>query len=171
MCYSLSRVRLFATPWTIALQAPLSMRFSRQEYWSGSPCPNHTLEVSSDLKLLRDYSKKLEDKAQSPVTQHTILHSAPVNKGKDAGFISPLDFCACSTIPYPAQHLLSWTFITFRQDLGSADSPLGLRAKWSQSSLAQQTVSLLLVCFLRIFANYTSFLIFFFILQIFLRLY
>ena len=32
---SLSRVRLSATLWTIALQAPLSMGFSRQEYWSG----------------------------------------------------------------------------------------------------------------------------------------
>ena len=29
----------FATPWTAALQAPLSMGFSRQEYWSGLPCP------------------------------------------------------------------------------------------------------------------------------------
>ena len=36
---SLSRVRLFATPWTVAHQAPLSMGFSRQEYWSGLPCP------------------------------------------------------------------------------------------------------------------------------------
>ena len=35
----LSHVRLFATPWTVALQAPLSMRFSRQEYWSGLPFP------------------------------------------------------------------------------------------------------------------------------------
>ena len=32
---SLSRVRLFATPWTVAYKAPLSMEFSRQEYWSG----------------------------------------------------------------------------------------------------------------------------------------
>ena len=32
---SLSRVRLFATPWTVAYQAPPSMGFSRQEYWSG----------------------------------------------------------------------------------------------------------------------------------------
>ena len=32
---SLSRVRLFATPWTVARQAPLSMGFARQEYWSG----------------------------------------------------------------------------------------------------------------------------------------
>ena len=37
---SLSRVRLFATPWTVAHQAPLSMGFSRQEYWSGLPFPS-----------------------------------------------------------------------------------------------------------------------------------
>ena len=37
---SLSRVRLFATPWTVARQAPLSMGFSRQEYWSGLPFPS-----------------------------------------------------------------------------------------------------------------------------------
>ena len=34
-----SHVRLFATLWSIAQQAPLSMGFSRQEYWSGLPCP------------------------------------------------------------------------------------------------------------------------------------
>ena len=33
-----SRVRLFVTLWTVAHQAPLSMGFSRQEYWSGLPC-------------------------------------------------------------------------------------------------------------------------------------
>ena len=37
--YSLSRVGLFETPWAAAHQAPLSMGFSRQEYWSGLPCP------------------------------------------------------------------------------------------------------------------------------------
>ena len=36
----LSRVQLFATPWTIAYQAPLSMGFARQEYWSGLPFPS-----------------------------------------------------------------------------------------------------------------------------------
>ena len=34
LCYSLSRVQLFATPWTGILQAPLSMGVSRQEYWN-----------------------------------------------------------------------------------------------------------------------------------------
>ena len=37
---SLSRVRLFMTPWTAAHQAPLSMGLSRQEYWSGVPLPS-----------------------------------------------------------------------------------------------------------------------------------
>jgi len=37
---SLSRVRLFATPWTVAYQAPQSMGFSRQEYQSGLPFPS-----------------------------------------------------------------------------------------------------------------------------------
>ena len=37
---SLSRVQLFATPWTVAYQAPPSMGFSRQEYWSGLPFPS-----------------------------------------------------------------------------------------------------------------------------------
>ena len=36
----LSRVRLLATPWTVAYQAPPSMGFSRQEYWSGLPFPS-----------------------------------------------------------------------------------------------------------------------------------
>ena len=37
---SLSHVRLFVTPWTAAYQAPPSMGFSRQEYWSGVPLPS-----------------------------------------------------------------------------------------------------------------------------------
>ena len=36
----LSRVPLFAAPWTVARQPPLSMAFSRQEYWSGLPFPS-----------------------------------------------------------------------------------------------------------------------------------
>ena len=37
---SLSHVRLFVTPWTVAYQAPQSMGFSRQECWSGLPFPS-----------------------------------------------------------------------------------------------------------------------------------
>ena len=40
MCESLSCIWFFATPWTVAIQASLSMEFSRQEYWSGLPFPS-----------------------------------------------------------------------------------------------------------------------------------
>ena len=46
---SLSHVRLFATPWTAAYQAPPSMGFSRQEYWSGLPLPS---PVTMSITLL-----------------------------------------------------------------------------------------------------------------------
>ena len=42
----LCRVQLFVTPWTVAQQAPLSMEFPRQEYWSGLSFP--TLEGLAD---------------------------------------------------------------------------------------------------------------------------
>ena len=44
-----SCVRLFATPWTVAHQAPLSMGFSRQEHWSGLPFPSPTQESKSEV--------------------------------------------------------------------------------------------------------------------------
>ena len=47
---SLSRVRLFATPWTAAHQAPRSMGFSRQEYWSGVPLPSAIYGLVLELK-------------------------------------------------------------------------------------------------------------------------
>ena len=52
-----SHVRLFVTLWTIACQAPLSMEFSRQEYWNGLPClppgdlPNSGTEAISPASL------------------------------------------------------------------------------------------------------------------------
>ena len=46
----LSRVRLLATPWTAAHQAPPSMGFSRQEYWSGVPLPSPTMQ-DMELKI------------------------------------------------------------------------------------------------------------------------
>ena len=48
---SLSRVQLFATPWTIAYQAPLSMGFSRQEYWAKTP--NTHFIPKQEMNVLR----------------------------------------------------------------------------------------------------------------------
>ena len=50
----LSRVRPSETPWTAAFQAPPSMRFSRQEYWSGVPLPSPVLLVRSCINIGRE---------------------------------------------------------------------------------------------------------------------
>ena len=59
---------LFATPWTVAYQAPPSMEFSRQEYWSGLPFPS--LGRSSQPR----------DQTQSPTLQADALPSEPPGK-------------------------------------------------------------------------------------------
>ena len=48
---SLSRVRLLVTPWTAAYQAPPSMGFSRQQYWSGVPLPSPKDLQIYDIKI------------------------------------------------------------------------------------------------------------------------
>ena len=47
----LSRVQLLVTPWTAAYQAPPSMGFSRQEYWSGVPLPSPQLDIDTGISL------------------------------------------------------------------------------------------------------------------------
>ena len=69
-----SCVWLFPIPWTVACQAPLSMAFSRQEYWSGLPCP-----LPGDLPDLG-----LE--ARSSALQADSLPSEPPGKPEQACF-------------------------------------------------------------------------------------
>ena len=67
---SLSRIQLFETPWTVALQAPLSMEFSRQDYWGGLPFPSP--EDLPDPGI----------KPRSPALQADTLLSEPPGKLK-----------------------------------------------------------------------------------------
>ena len=53
----LSRVRLLATPWTAAHQAPPSMGFSRQEYWSWVPLPSLNIKLKHIIKQLSENLK------------------------------------------------------------------------------------------------------------------
>ena len=50
----LSRGGLLATPWTVAHQVPLSMEFSRQEYWSGLPFPSPSYTVSGNVATMEN---------------------------------------------------------------------------------------------------------------------
>ena len=77
---SLSRVRLFANLWTVAQQAPQSMGFSRQEYWSGLPFPS--LGDLPDPRI----------KPRSPALQADTLTSEP--PGTCPSICYPMD---CST--------------------------------------------------------------------------
>ena len=87
----LSRARLFATPWTIVYQAPQSMEFSRQEYWSGLPFPS-----PGDLP-----NPGIEPR--SPVLQAYALLSEPPGKDrfKEIRYrlLSLRAWCECCLLP------------------------------------------------------------------------
>ena len=72
---SLSHVQLFGNPWTVAYQAPPSMGFSRQEYWSGLPFPSPGDVPDPGIKL------------RSPAFQADALTSEPPGK-QSYGFSS-----------------------------------------------------------------------------------
>ena len=71
VCVLLSHVQLFATPWTIAHQTILSLRFSRQEYWNGwpFPSPGHLPDPGTEPR--------------SPALQADCLPSEPPGKLKE----------------------------------------------------------------------------------------
>ena len=88
---SLSHVRLFATPWTVAYHALLSMGFSRQEYWSGLPFPSpedlpdpgieprspafylHTIQ---NVFVEHPLSARLPEKSSTKLSIYSPSHSA-----------------------------------------------------------------------------------------------
>ena len=73
----LSGVRLFVTPWTVAYQAPPSMGFSRQEYWSGLPFPSPGNLPDPGIE------------PRSPSFQADALTSEPPGKPHEASCLSP----------------------------------------------------------------------------------
>ena len=72
---SFSRVQLFATPWTVAYQAPPSLGISRQKYWSGFPFPSPGDLPNPGIK------------ARSPALQADTLPSEPPGKPLIIGLI------------------------------------------------------------------------------------
>ena len=76
---SLGHVRLFATPWTVAHQAPLSMGFSRQEYWGGLPCPSPVFKriwvqvFKNTRQHLNSHEIHILRKVSSRWTTHSVV--------------------------------------------------------------------------------------------------
>ena len=109
---SLSCVRLFATPWTVAYQAPRSMGFSRQEYWSGLPFP------------FPGYLPNPEIEPGSPALQTDALPSEPLGK--------PLDFWKTILLIISDNHRLSppsrlWRWANTEKKLPESKAFQGLK--------------------------------------------
>ena len=90
----LSRVQLFLTPWTVAYQAPVSMGFSRQEYWSGLPFPSPGDLPNSGIK------------PESPTLQADALTSEP--PGMPSAYLRLLIFLPAVLIPACASSSLTF---------------------------------------------------------------
>ena len=80
---SLSRIRLFATPRTVARPALLSMEFSRQEYWSGLPFPSPGELPDAGIKPVSPVSPALASGfftiALPGIQTHTVIQNPPSN--------------------------------------------------------------------------------------------
>ena len=127
---SLSRVRLFITPWTAAYQAPPSMGFSRQEYWSGLPLPSPSWRLI--LTLFCNLTKFLSQRLWSWLP--LLFTGAP---------FTPI-FLQCS-IPAPTPSIqtcilpcLTWAFRFLITSFAKIISKLGqLQPDWSFLTVAE----------------------------------
>ena len=95
----LRRVRLLATPWTAAYQAPPAMEFSRPEYWSGLPLPSpdEVLQISPNVEFL--LSLELPDLALVDCNRPIRVTAGLLSGLPSPGTRGPAQFFTC---PSPA---------------------------------------------------------------------
>ena len=148
----LSRVRLFATPWTIAYQAPPSMGFSRQEYWSGLPfpppgdLPNPGIQPGSPAFQAHALTSEPPGnwRLTVPKTIKMMLVRPQMISFK---MIIRADHAvsACSPIPLSMKALVHWLSArgesAFRQDRSPATLPSCQHPGWWQSKGKQTFLS------------------------------
>ena len=92
---SLSRVRLLATPWTEAYQAPQSMGFSRQGYWSGVPFPSPKMKAPlkrphQPLSLQRERTRPRAFTAQPSLSVKRLFRRTPWKLAGVSLYVKPL---------------------------------------------------------------------------------
>ena len=87
----LNCVHLFATPWTVASQAPPSMEYSRQEYWSGLPFPSSGEHRQDSTVILSTSSASLQSLHDS------FSQKNQIRKKKKGGRLSPHYFKTTGT--------------------------------------------------------------------------
>ena len=112
-----SRVRLFATTWTVAHQIPLSMGFSRQEHWSGLPCPPPGDLPNSGLES-RSPALQVDSLPSKPlcVLSHfscvwffATLWAVALQASLSMGFSRQEDWNGCHDLPDPGREPESLT--------------------------------------------------------------
>ena len=96
---SLSRVRLFATPWTAAHQAPPPMGFSRQEFWSGLPLPS--LSIHSSLEEICLYFWPAE-------TLSTLSNPGATHQLQNFQYEPSINRCVCAPTPGTYAKFFKW---------------------------------------------------------------
>ena len=130
MC-TLSGVQLFATPWTIARQAPWSMGYSRQEFWSGLPfpfpgdLPNPGIEPTAPAAspALRVNSLLLNHLgSQVPNTYLNIHHTfkphtcgVPPHSSLSSHFSNPLPQILCYSLSFLLFIVLPYTYVSLKK--------------------------------------------------------
>ena len=145
--WSLSRVWLFATPWTVAHQAPLSMGFSRQEYWSGLPFPSPK-QLGEELKQNpdpQDFQAELSISSSQSVSQlsrsvvsdslqpHESQHTRPPCPSPTPGLYS--NSCPSSWWCYPANSSSVVPFSSCPRSLPASGSfPMSQLFAWGGQS-------------------------------------
>ena len=102
MCV-LSCVWLFATPWTVACQAPLSIGFSRQEYWSGLPFPTPNFPFAPSLILADEWKIPTDICSQQKWGIWFIYFKRKARPGFERVFLE-----VCFERPNRIQFCLSW---------------------------------------------------------------
>ena len=135
----LSRVRLLATPWTAAYQAPPPMGFSRQEYWSEVPVPSPEYQVKTSKSLPFLLLKKNTVSLYCPEKIFNNIYSfyGPVVKNPPSTRFKSIIWCQ----DYPKMHLMGErpcailsfkTFLSFINRLHSClENTMGGGAWWA----------------------------------------
>ena len=124
---SLSHVQLFETPWTAAYEAPLPVRFSRQEYWSGVPLPSPKEELKSLLMKVKEESKKVGLKLNIQKTK--IMASGPITSWQiDGETVADFIFLGCKiTADGDCSHEIKRCLLLARKIMTNLDSILKSR--------------------------------------------
>ena len=130
----LSRVWLFATPWTADYQAPPSMGFSRQEYWSGVPLPStHTALTLSKFKSLRVLHGTLHVSSPFHSLHIITVYAAAKSHQSCLTLCDPIDGSPPGSPSLGFSRQKHWSGLPFPSPMHESEKWKGIRSVMSDS--------------------------------------